>query len=64
MALSAGSTLAGNFLIFGAASNLIIIQNAEKRGEQGITFFEFAKYGIPFTLVNLFIFWIYLAQVV
>ena len=32
MALAAGSTIAGNFLILGAASNVIIIQNAEKRG--------------------------------
>jgi Na+/H+ antiporter NhaD/arsenite permease-like protein len=32
MALAARSTLAGNLLIFGAASNIIIIQNAEKAG--------------------------------
>ena len=32
MALAAGGTIAGNFLILGAASNVIIIQNAEKRG--------------------------------
>lgn len=32
MALAAGSTIAGNLLIFGAASNVIIIQNAEKEG--------------------------------
>ncbi len=31
MALAAGSTIAGNFSILGAASNVIIIQNAEKR---------------------------------
>jgi Na+/H+ antiporter NhaD/arsenite permease-like protein len=30
MALAAGSTIAGNLLILGAASNVIIIQNAEK----------------------------------
>ena len=33
MALAAGSTIAGNLLILGAASNVIIIQNAEKEGE-------------------------------
>ncbi len=61
MALAAGSTLAGNFLIFGAASNLIIIQNAEKRGEKGIDFFEFAKHGIPLTFITFLIYWGYLA---
>ena len=59
MALASGSTLAGSFLIFGAASNLIIIQNAEKRGEKGIDFFEFAKYGIPLTLITVLIYWGY-----
>ena len=40
MALAAGSTIAGNFLILGAASNVIIIQNAEKEGET-LSFAEF-----------------------
>ena len=35
--LAAGSTIAGNLFILGAASNVIIIQNAERRG-QTITF--------------------------
>lgn len=48
MALAAGSTLAGNLFILGAASNVIIIQNAEKRGET-LTFWEFARPGIPLT---------------
>ena len=63
MALVAGSTIAGNFLIFGAASNLIIIQNAEKKGEKGISFWGFAKYGIPLSFLNLGIYWFFLAQV-
>jgi Na+/H+ antiporter NhaD/arsenite permease-like protein len=33
MALAAGSTIAGNLFILGAASNVIIIQNAERSGE-------------------------------
>ncbi len=33
MALAAGSTIAGNLTILGAASNVIIVQNAEKQGE-------------------------------
>lgn len=58
MALAAGSTIAGNFLIFGAASNFIIAQNAEKRGDLSFTFFTFAKYGIPLSLLNFAIYWL------
>jgi Na+/H+ antiporter NhaD/arsenite permease-like protein len=63
MALAAGSTLAGNLTILGAASNVIIIQNAEKEGET-LTFWEFARVGIPLTIVQVMIFWIYLTLVV
>jgi Na+/H+ antiporter NhaD/arsenite permease-like protein len=59
IALAAGSTLAGSLLILGAASNVIIIQNAEKSGET-LTFWEFAKAGIPVTVMSLFIFWLFL----
>ena len=58
MALAAGSTIAGNFLILGAASNVIIIQNAEKRGGT-LGFFEFAGVGIPLGFLNLLIYWIW-----
>lgn len=53
MALAAGSTIAGNLFILGAASNVIIIQHAEKenRGES-ISFLEFAKAGIPLTILQ------------
>lgn len=57
MALVAGSTIAGNLLILGAASNIIIIQNAEKRSGETITFFEFAKVGIPLTVINILVYW-------
>lgn len=57
LALAAGSTIAGNFLILGAASNVIVIQNAEKKARETLTFFEFAKAGIPLALANLFIYW-------
>ncbi|WP_108650339.1 SLC13 family permease [Dongshaea marina] len=60
MTLAAGSTVAGNLLIFGAASNLIIIQNAEKRGEPGISFYRFALYGVPVTAINLLVYWLFL----
>ncbi|MBN2488091.1 MAG: anion transporter [Methanosarcinaceae archaeon] len=59
MALAAGSTIAGNFLILGAASNVIIIQNAEKRSGETITFLDFAKIGIPLTILNILVYWIY-----
>ncbi len=52
MALAAGSTIAGNLTILGAASNVIIIQQAEARGET-ITFTEFAKVGVPLTLIQI-----------
>ena len=59
LALAAGSTIAGNMLILGAASNVIIIQNAEKQGET-LGFMDFAKIGVPLTLVQTFIFLLYL----
>lgn len=55
MALAAGSTIAGNLLILGAASNVIIIQNAEKMGET-LTFWEFAKVGVPLTVLNVIVY--------
>ena len=63
MALAAGSTIAGNLFILGAASNIIIIQHAEKENNgESITFLEFAKVGIPLTIINtlvyLIFFWI------
>ena len=62
MALAAGSTLAGNLTILGAASNVIIIQNAEKSGET-LTFFEFARVGVPLTIVQVGIYWVWLGVV-
>jgi Na+/H+ antiporter NhaD/arsenite permease-like protein len=59
MALAAGSTIAGNLFILGAASNVIIIQNAEKSGET-LTFLEFARVGIPLTILNVLVYWIFL----
>ena len=60
MALAAGSTLAGNLLILGAASNVIIIQHAEKHGAT-LGFFQFARIGIPLTLINLLVYWAWLS---
>ena len=55
MALAAGNTVAGNLTIFGAASNVIIIQNAEKSGET-LTFFEFLKFGLPVVVMQSVVF--------
>ena len=60
MALAAASTFAGNLFILGAASNVIIIQNAEKKAGQTITFPEFARMGIPLTFINAIIYWVFL----
>jgi Na+/H+ antiporter NhaD/arsenite permease-like protein len=59
MALAAGSTIAGNLTILGAASNVIIIQNAEKKGNQTLTFWEFFKVGVPLTVLNCGIYWLF-----
>jgi Na+/H+ antiporter NhaD/arsenite permease-like protein len=59
MALAAGSTIAGNLTILGAASTVIIIQNAEKYGET-LTFFEFARVGVPMTILQVAVYWIWL----
>jgi Na+/H+ antiporter NhaD/arsenite permease-like protein len=60
LALAAGSTVAGNLLILGAASNVIIIQNAEKKTGHTISFLEFARLGIPLTVVNVLVYWLFL----
>jgi len=51
MALAAGSTLAGNLLILGAASNVIVVQRGERAGVH-LSFAEFARVGVPLTVVT------------
>lgn len=60
MALAAGSTIAGNLSILGAASNVIIIQNAEQRSGETLTFVEFVKIGVPLTALNALVYWVFL----
>jgi len=60
MALAAGSTLAGNLTILGAASNVIIVEHAERRFSVRIGFFEFLRAGAPVTLGSLAICWVVL----
>jgi Na+/H+ antiporter NhaD/arsenite permease-like protein len=64
MALAAGSTIAGNLTILGAVSNVIIIHNAEKNAGETLTFFEFVKIGLPLTVINVFVYWLYLSFVI
>jgi len=60
LALAAGSTIAGNLTILGAASNVIIIQNAERQGIT-LTFREFLRVGVPLVLIQLPVYWIFLS---
>jgi Na+/H+ antiporter NhaD/arsenite permease-like protein len=59
MALAAGSTIAGNLSILGAASNVIIIQNAEQKSGETLGFFEFVKIGVPLTAINTLVYWLF-----
>ncbi|MBN1390027.1 MAG: anion transporter [Candidatus Thermoplasmatota archaeon] len=53
LALAAGSTIAGNLTLIGAASNIIIVQNAERRSGDTLTFLDFLKVGAPLTFLNI-----------
>jgi Na+/H+ antiporter NhaD/arsenite permease-like protein len=60
MALAAGSTIAGNVSILGAASNIIIINQAEKKYNETISMWEFVKIGIPLTIINALVYFLFL----
>lgn len=60
LALAAGSTIAGNLLIIGAASNIIIIQATEKRQQHAFSFWEFTRIGLPITCLNTLVFYFFL----
>jgi Na+/H+ antiporter NhaD/arsenite permease-like protein len=61
VALAAGSTIAGNLFILGAASNVIIVQKAEKSHGQTLSFMDFVSVGVVLTLLNIFIYWVFLS---
>ncbi|OGO21416.1 MAG: anion transporter [Chloroflexi bacterium RBG_16_51_9] len=61
MALAAGSTIAGNLTILGAASNVIIIQQAEKNQGITLTLWDFVRVGVPLTLINVMVYWFFLS---
>jgi len=51
LVLAMSSTLAGNLTVLGSVANLIVVERA--RREANISFWEYAKLGIPVTLVTL-----------
>jgi Na+/H+ antiporter NhaD/arsenite permease-like protein len=52
MALAAGSTLAGNLTLLGAASNLILVDTAERLGVR-IHLSEFVRHGAPIVAMTI-----------
>lgn len=52
MTLAAASTLGGNLTFLGAASNLIILNQAEREGVR-LSLREFVKYGAPLTFLTV-----------
>lgn len=62
LALAAGSTIAGNLTILGAASNVIVLQQAEREGVS-VSMVTFCKVGIPLTIVQFLIYAIFLTIV-
>ncbi len=61
MMLAAASTISGNLTILAAASNVIIIQASDSKRIKTFTFFEFLKIGSIVTLVNLLVFYFFIA---
>jgi Na+/H+ antiporter NhaD/arsenite permease-like protein len=62
LALSAGSTIAGNLTIIGAASNVIVVQNAENKG-YSLSFWEFFRIGLPLTILQSIVYILFLGYV-
>ncbi|OSS41765.1 Arsenic efflux pump protein [Desulfurella amilsii] len=56
LALSVASSIAGNIFLLGAASNIIVAENLEKYTQRTITSFEFFKYSIILTIINIFVY--------
>jgi len=61
IALAAGSTIAGNLTILGAASNIIIFHKAERHENISVSFWDFFRIGAPLTLINLAVYWTFLS---
>ena len=52
LALAMSSTLAGNLTILGSIANLIVVEGARRRGHR-VTFWEYARVGIPLSLITI-----------
>lgn len=59
-ALAGGSTLAGNLTLLGAASNLIVVEQAERAGVR-IGLREFVRVGLPLTAITAAVLFVALA---
>ena len=59
VALAGASTLAGGLSLLGAASNVIILEQAESRGS-GFSSLEFSKVGLLVTVPNILILYLFL----
>lgn len=53
LTLAMSATIAGNFTLLGAASNIILLEVVEQRGKESLTFIEFFKAGSIVTVANL-----------
>jgi Na+/H+ antiporter NhaD/arsenite permease-like protein len=53
LTLAMSSTLAGNLTIVGSVANLIVVQHARRKVE--IRFWEYARVGVPLTVITLVI---------
>ncbi len=54
LALAMSSTLAGNLTILGSIANLIVVEGARRRGVT-ISFWEYAKLGIPLSVITILV---------
>jgi Na+/H+ antiporter NhaD/arsenite permease-like protein len=59
VALAAGSTLAGNLTLLGAASNLIVVEQAERAGVR-IGLGRFVRVGLPLTAMTVLVLFAFL----
>src|SRR5207248_8996385 len=61
LALAMSSTLAGNLTVLGSVANLIVVEIARREGVP-ISFWDYARVGIPVTVLTLAagVSWLYL----
>jgi Na+/H+ antiporter NhaD/arsenite permease-like protein len=52
LALAMSSTLAGNLTVLGSVANLIVVEGARREGVT-VSFWDYAKVGVPVTLLTL-----------